>query len=66
MNRVKSGVFDPLFEVKDLHLFRKGLHTMLGQVLVEVVLFIVLVDEGVKSETTAFRIEPVGLEVLDD
>ncbi len=28
--------------------------------------FNVLVDVGLKSETTAFRVKPVGLEVLDD
>ncbi len=39
---------------------------MVGQVLVKVVLFNVLVDEGLKSETAAFSIEPEGLEVLDD
>ncbi len=44
----------------------KWVYTVLGQLLVEIVLLDMLVDIGLKSETTAFPIEPVRLGVLDD
>jgi len=66
MDRVESGVFDSIPKIKDFHLFSKGVHTMFGQILVEVVLFNMLIDVGLKGETPTFRVEPVGLEVLDD
>ncbi len=62
MDGVKSGVFNPVPKIKDLHVLGKGVYT----ILVEIVLFDVLVDVVLKSETMAFRIEPVCLEVLDD
>ena len=66
MDRVESGVFDAVPKIKDLHLFSKGVHTMFGQILVEVVLFNMLIDVGLKGETPTFRVEPVVLKVLDD
>lgn len=66
MDRVESGVFDAVPKIKDFHLFSKGVHTMFGQILVEVVLFNMLIDVGLKGETPAFGIEPVVLKVLDD
>jgi hypothetical protein len=67
MDRCESaGASNPLPEIEDLHLLGKGVHTVFGQILVEVVLFNVFFDVGLKSVTTAFRFKLVHLKVLDD